>query len=98
MRALRRTRIDAKHLTGKTAVVTGAGSGIGRSLATLLAQRGAFVHAADLNGQLTGPRVAAGRTYRLPGCQQSGQHGTAHVSPGAGHEDGHACPLSSTEP
>jgi NAD(P)-dependent dehydrogenase (short-subunit alcohol dehydrogenase family) len=42
--------IDADHLAGKTAVVTGAGSGIGRSLAILLAQRGALVHVADLNG------------------------------------------------
>ena len=50
MSALRGARIDARHLAGKTAVVTGAGSGIGRSLARLLAQRGALVHAADLDG------------------------------------------------
>jgi NAD(P)-dependent dehydrogenase (short-subunit alcohol dehydrogenase family) len=42
--------IDTSGLTGKTAVVTGAGSGIGRSLAILLGQRGAMVHAADING------------------------------------------------
>lgn len=34
---------------GKIAVVTGAGSGIGRSTAKLLAQRGAKVHLADIN-------------------------------------------------
>ncbi len=51
MSVLRAARIDARHLSGKTAVVTGAGSGIGRSLAALLARRGALVHAADLDGE-----------------------------------------------
>jgi NAD(P)-dependent dehydrogenase (short-subunit alcohol dehydrogenase family) len=36
-------------LTGKVAVVTGAGSGIGRSTARLLARHGAALHVADLN-------------------------------------------------
>ena len=36
--------------TGKTAVVTGAGSGIGRSIARLLAERGTTVHVADRGG------------------------------------------------
>ena len=38
-------------LTGKTAVITGAGSGIGRATARLLARHGAKVHIADLNGE-----------------------------------------------
>jgi NAD(P)-dependent dehydrogenase (short-subunit alcohol dehydrogenase family) len=40
-------RTRAEDLTGQVAVVTGAASGIGRSLAVLLARRGATVHAAD---------------------------------------------------
>ncbi len=38
------------NLTGKTAVVTGAGSGIGAASARLLARHGAKVHVADING------------------------------------------------
>jgi NAD(P)-dependent dehydrogenase (short-subunit alcohol dehydrogenase family) len=46
----RRTTIGKNvNLTGKTAVVTGAGSGIDRAMARLLAQHGAKVHVADLN-------------------------------------------------
>jgi NAD(P)-dependent dehydrogenase (short-subunit alcohol dehydrogenase family) len=37
------------NLAGKIAVITGAGSGIGRATALLLASRGAKVHVADLN-------------------------------------------------
>jgi len=37
------------NLTGKIAVVTGAGSGIGRATARLLAERGAKVHVADVD-------------------------------------------------
>ena len=38
-------------LTGKIAVITGAGSGIGRATARLLARHGAKVHIADLNAE-----------------------------------------------
>ena len=38
------------YFAGKTAIVTGAASGIGRALAAALAARGAFVVAADVNG------------------------------------------------
>jgi NAD(P)-dependent dehydrogenase (short-subunit alcohol dehydrogenase family) len=38
-------------LSGRTAAVTGAGSGIGRSIAMLCAARGATVHAADINSR-----------------------------------------------
>jgi NAD(P)-dependent dehydrogenase (short-subunit alcohol dehydrogenase family) len=41
----------ASGIAGKVAVVTGAGSGIGRSTALLLARRGARVHVADIDGE-----------------------------------------------
>jgi NAD(P)-dependent dehydrogenase (short-subunit alcohol dehydrogenase family) len=37
------------QLNGKTAVVTGSGSGIGKAVALLFARQGAHVHLADLN-------------------------------------------------
>jgi NAD(P)-dependent dehydrogenase (short-subunit alcohol dehydrogenase family) len=43
-------QIDPTEFAGKVAVVTGAGWGIGRSLAMLLAKSGAKVHVVDLNG------------------------------------------------
>jgi 2-keto-3-deoxy-L-fuconate dehydrogenase len=38
-------------LEGRTAVVTGSGSGIGRAVALLFARQGARVHLVDLNGE-----------------------------------------------
>lgn len=46
-------------LQGKTAVVTGGGSGIGRAIAELFGQQGAYVAVADLNED------AAGETVRV---------------------------------
>lgn len=45
----------SSSLAGKTAVITGAGSGIGRATALLFAREGASVHVADRDGE----RVAA---------------------------------------
>ena len=39
------------RLNGKAAIVTGAGSGIGRASAILFAQEGASVVASDINGE-----------------------------------------------
>jgi NAD(P)-dependent dehydrogenase (short-subunit alcohol dehydrogenase family) len=40
------------RFAGKTAIVTGAGSGIGRATALRLAREGAAVVAADINGAI----------------------------------------------
>ncbi|HEY8558861.1 MAG TPA: SDR family oxidoreductase [Pyrinomonadaceae bacterium] len=46
------------NLEGKTALVTGAASGIGEAIAKTLARAGAFVYVADLD-EINGRRVAA---------------------------------------
>ena len=44
----------ANRLEGKTAIVTGAGRGIGRGIALLMAQEGAKVVVADFGGSVEG--------------------------------------------
>lgn len=61
---LRRTRLVGKRLplSGKLAVVTGAGSGIGRCTALALADEGAHIVAVDINPE------SAARTAELARC------------------------------
>ena len=51
--------MSAREFEGLTAVVTGAGSGIGLATATLLHERGATVYGLDLNkGEMEATGVA----------------------------------------
>lgn len=62
---------DSDQFSGKVAVVTGAGSGIGRSMALLLGRLGAKVHAADINGAAAIETVSA--------IEAAGGHATGHT-------------------
>lgn len=59
-------------LTNKTAVVTGAGSGIGKAVALVFARQGALVHVFDVNES-----AAAGVVQEI---QQKGGQAVAHVT------------------
>jgi len=55
----RETLEEAFGLAGRVAIVTGAGSGIGRASAEVLAAAGAVVYCADLNGTTADETAAA---------------------------------------
>ena len=60
-----------QDFAGKIAVVTGAGSGIGRATAILLARQGAKVHAADVDGESAAATAAE--------IQRAGGQAQAHT-------------------
>ena len=65
--------LDAFSLNGKVALVTGAGSGIGRAIALALADAGAAVGCADIDAaaaKATSDAAAGGRAHPL-GCDVS---------------------------
>ena len=51
--------------TGQTAIVTGAGSGIGKAAALLLSERGADVVCADVNGEAAAETAREGKNAML---------------------------------
>ncbi len=70
-------------LAGKTAIVTGSGSGIGLAIATLFAQRGATVHLMELNQAaaeeaVAGIKVLGGQAH-AHACDVSQQNQVAEV-------------------
>jgi len=70
-------------LTGKTAVVTGGGSGIGKAVSTIFARQGAAVHIIELNlenGQHVADEIkAAGGVAFVHACDVSNQQQVSEV-------------------
>jgi NAD(P)-dependent dehydrogenase (short-subunit alcohol dehydrogenase family) len=65
-RGKRATIVAVDSFTGKLAVVTGGGSGIGRELARQLAVQGCSVAACDLNADAVAQTAAMARTAAVP--------------------------------
>jgi len=72
-----------KRLLGKTAVITGGGSGIGRAISLLFAKEGAFVHILELNTEradmLTDEIQASGGQAQAHVCDVSNQQSVLEV-------------------
>ena len=71
------------ELTGKKAVITGGGSGIGKAIAMLFAQRGADVHLLDIS------EAASAQVARA--IRKEGGRATAHACDVTRQADVHAC-------
>ena len=71
------------ELTGKKAVITGGGSGIGKAIAMLFAQRGADVHLLDIS------EAASAQVTRE--ITEEGGRATAHACDVTRQADVHAC-------
>lgn len=74
-----------RRLEGRTAIVTGAGSGIGRGIALLFAREGANVVVADLSIRACGETVASiqaegGRAFFVEGDVRSPDHHASLVA------------------
>jgi len=71
------------ELSGKKAVITGGGSGIGKAIAMLFAQRGADVHLLDIS------EAASAQVARA--IREEGGRATAHACDVTRQADVHAC-------
>lgn len=80
-----------RKLTGKTAIITGGGSGIGRAISLLFAEEGASVHILELNTEVADALVneiqASGGQATAHACDVSQQQAVLSVINGIGAVD-----------
>src|SRR5688500_17787722 len=78
-------------LKGKSAVITGAGSGIGKAVALLFAEQGATVHVMDLHDEGAGVTVSEilnkGGLARLQVCSVASQQAVRDALASIGNID-----------